>query len=717
MAKEILLEKELQTIFNHYKIRLNPTDYNLKDRVLLSRTLVSSSMAYTDTSIIDEIIDKINSRYTIRQSEMDIKDMYTKGLAIRLDCVDKLNDLGLSLVLDSNIYIEYNRLLYDVVIDKPVEKLKKTFDDNICKYGMNFMKFYIISMVLCNLNNSLNDTLVYAHCKLDKDYEGEALKSCRFLNDYLEDVRLGKATTIHIRAVNSYGAPKLICKNVNCYNYESDLDSDAIRFMYAEALMYSAELFNNVFNSKLTQDEKDEFVKVVLDINKDIYKDMVINDMFYDYESQTFREDVQKIIDCTNLNIRYELLNEYLENCYKRLDTLSKSNLVKYHNEGKDYFPDMLATIVQTLRDTSERTRMIKCTLKLLEFCKKEGIKLELEEALSSDTDLSFPDTESTENSIKSSLVNRSRTKYSDTKAPKSKDTKLKPSKPKPTHKSNDILDKAISEFSENSYNYRVEYKKVDPKAISQTCKDNYNTIVSNVKLLNKTLIKRIKDIKTYNVGGKNPGLTRGKLDPKRLHLYKTTPNIFYNNTYKIKESDLAFGVLLDVSGSMRGEGVANGKITMILLHETLKALGINHCIVTHNSNYDHECNICKYQPFKEDKNYTVDKCYNLIDIEAYGGNCDSGALYYMEKELNRVRNTDKICIMFSDGEPTECTGTELKEQIQRMERKGIRVIGVGIGYESIKEYYPHNANGNTLKEMIEIVTNILKEYVLEKAE
>ena len=49
------------------------------------------------------------------------------------------------------------------------------------------------------------------------------------------------------------------------------------------------------------------------------------------------------------------------------------------------------------------------------------------------------------------------------------------------------------------------------------------------------------------------------------------------------------------------------------------------------------------------------------------------------------------------------------------MESEGIRVIGVGINFESIKNYYPNNANGRNLKEMLDIVCNLLKQFVLEK--
>ena len=126
---------------------------------------------------------------------------------------------------------------------------------------------------------------------------------------------------------------------------------------------------------------------------------------------------------------------------------------------------------------------------------------------------------------------------------------------------------------------------------------------------------------------------------------------------------------------------------------------------------------VFKYYQFKEEAHYSLDKPYGLVKADARNGNCDSGALYYMQSVLKQVRNKDKIVIIFSDGQPTECTDTELVEQVKAMEKSGIHVIGVGINFESIKEYYPDNANGRNLKEMVNIVVSIIKQNVLEKKE
>ena len=117
----------------------------------------------------------------------------------------------------------------------------------------------------------------------------------------------------------------------------------------------------------------------------------------------------------------------------------------------------------------------------------------------------------------------------------------------------------------------------------------------------------------------------------------------------------------------------------------------------------------------EEDKTFKVRKNYALASIKEYSGNCDSAALCYMEKALLKTKNKDKICLIFSDGQPTECTEKELKLQVKDMESKGIKVIGIGVNFPEIKRYYTDYANGKNLKEMLDIISKILKEYILTK--
>ena len=245
--------------------------------------------------------------------------------------------------------------------------------------------------------------------------------------------------------------------------------------------------------------------------------------------------------------------------------------------------------------------------------------------------------------------------------------------------------------------------------------KQAYLKLLTLIDLITKQLTKQIREIKTYNFGGKNSGKTRGKLDSHTMHRYKTDPRIFYDNTYKTKEMDLAFGIVLDQSGSMWGDGVRNGSIALIMLHHVLNALRVNHAIIGHNSRNWNDVNIMKYVCFNEDPQHTLETPYMLANLKTNGGNCDSGALNYMEQYIKRVPNKDKIVLIFNDGEPSECEESDLKNQVRKMEQEGIHVIGLGIDFENIKLYYPDNANGRNMKEMTSILVSILKRYVLEK--
>lgn len=245
--------------------------------------------------------------------------------------------------------------------------------------------------------------------------------------------------------------------------------------------------------------------------------------------------------------------------------------------------------------------------------------------------------------------------------------------------------------------------------------KNAYLSLLKPIEFVTRELTKQIREIKTYNSGGKNSGKTRGKLDSHTMYRYKTDPKVFYDTTYKIREMDLAFGIILDQSGSMYGDGVHNGMVSLIMLHHVLTSLRINHAIVGHNSYAYNSVSIKKYVAFNEDPTHTAEVPYMLANLSSSGGNCDSGALNYMEQYIKRTRNKDKIVLIFSDGEPSECDESDLHRQVRKMEREGIHVIGLGIDFDNIKHYYPDNANGKSIAGMVDILVGILKRYVLDK--
>lgn len=281
----------------------------------------------------------------------------------------------------------------------------------------------------------------------------------------------------------------------------------------------------------------------------------------------------------------------------------------------------------------------------------------------------------------------------------------------------NHVLDGGSGSFKTSMYQMQVinaKYEQtVDDKAI-----EAYNKIAARSKIYTASFAKQLREIKSYNTGYKDSGKSAGKLDRKNLYRHKFDSHIFYNNEYKQKESDLAVGIMLDASGSMRGTGIENGLLTVLTLHEVLRSLNINHSIMDHtNCGRNHTCDVRVYQYFKDCKEYSPNRAYQIANIRARYGNCDSGALWYMEQALLRTKNKDKICLMFSDGAPTECSGADLVNQVAHMERNGIVVIGIGINFPEIAQYYTKYANGKNLGQMLNITSKILKEYILHKKE
>lgn len=721
------INKKLQASFNKYKIRLNPKDYNLRDRIIFDTNLNNQIACYADISIIKDLIDKIKRIKPVHPDAIECSPPFD-SLGNYYDRLRELNsneftNSALSILLNDNIYVDTGKIIYDVHEDKRHflgTGLFPSTTDSVVEFYAARVEDYIPSLILGTLPTSL---IINLYAIFNRELKFEDIVELDFVKNEIET-----RGTVRVILPIIIGAPRHINTNSEtAFNYIdiSGISMESFKHMYIKSVVYAVEIFTNIIQSKLSEDEKQKLLDSLLDLdNGNEYKDTWFNNNFYSYESNEFiLPNIDEIFKTTDLEKRYEMLQNLAIHMFKVIDNPE----ITAHTKGLDYFPPILATLITTLEDYTDRMFLTRLSLRLIEVCKENGIEIVDDNTAPANptehTGTGYGDPlneveESSEDSENAEVENtlgsiHRGTTYSGTE----RGSRKSPASVQNIKQSNALLDKALSEFSECSYDFKIKYLKSPISKVTEAMKLGYNKIANAAKLYTKVLIKNIKNIKTYNTGGKMAGLRKGKLDNKRMHMYKQTGEIFYNNKYKIKEMDPAFMILLDESGSMDGDGIENGKIVLIMMHEVLKSLGINHCIAGHTSYGYHNVRIEKYQPFKEDRNYNVDKCYDLLNIDAHSGNCDAGALYYAEKELSRVRNKDKICLIFSDGQPTECTDTELIEQVERMERKGIRVIGIGIGYESIKEYYPHNANGNNLKEMLDIMSDVLREYVLEKAD
>lgn len=706
----VFTEKESKTLLNRCSLNYDMGHFSFKPRLFFCKDNMKMQPMAMDCSTETMLLDVIGKHQPLNNSLCFkfLKNDTPTGDYPVIPVYDILRNIptdpfDCALTHRNNYYIELGKLML---------VMGGTLKDAVKLKSSRFYEAIVTFMIAATHYDSLVPHLKWL-CSTDFDKNYNIVVNLSAMENILN-----KKSDDFFNVITST-PESLISTLHDTTHYTGGLYGDMTTELYEkfteqgalETLVFGIEILNRIESIKDEELRNCIYQTFVTTVENPIVRLMYTHDT----TGIHIQPDVQKIIDISDMEQRYYAIREFVTS-----HSLDIANYTKMYLANPDNCVNaMFNEFIKFCQNESIMSIRLKTVFILYNYVKKHGWLSELN---FEDSDLGIPipgcpgglTASEVEVPETFSMMDFDYAKHNlDAEPPKPE-----PESKSSAHKSDvgisfEELDRLDANFKSSKYDFKVE----TVESMNSASAARYNAVATKMDLLNKALIRSIKDIKVYNTGGKNIGKKTGKLDRKNLYKYKTSKDIFFDNTYKVKESDLAFGIILDVSGSMSGDGIENGIATMIVLHETLKALNINHSIMTHTSKGHHQSTIKRYQLFREDKNYKCTKNYALAEIRARGGNCDSGALYYMEQCMRRVKNKDKICIMFSDGEPTECTDTELKDQVRHMEQNGIKVIGVGIDFPSIKEYYSNNANGRNLKEMFNIVSDILKQYVLEKVD
>lgn len=728
--KSIFSPKELSKLYNRIKITYNPASYSFKDRLIESSSdLIDELISYIDYDVETELVGKIWKYW-----KEDTRDLQPYGYGfvdVPMSSVTHFTRLcneiysvnsytvkpmahSATLVSTDHIHFSIQNIALNLGIE--FEDLKKN----------RALETIITAAYLTTVPSSICTDLKWLSTEIFERYSYENLHSMQFLKDGLNEKDICTPLNLAKNILDSVNCPVPVAEKaakpcdtfatdkgkhesqILSSTYDNEAYKTVLKNMYRETIAFGLEVVYMLDRFLDTYTHRAAYEVLTGSMSKEFNN---ITDCIYkgDPTLGVFQPAI-KLSDIQEE--RFIQISEYLAS-----DTVCKAidyavhcfvNCIEYVK-----IPSLFGAIISFARNYSFRNIRIKQCAILYNYCKTNKL-------LDTDSDHylidalktgAFSEAIAEEDAAMAEEERKSRSMMDLRESRKA----AAASKPGGGHTCDDVsqaLDGLVNNFRTSKYGFTIEEVYSDDEKL----KLQYESILSKIKLVNVQLIKQIREIKTYNTGGKEAGISSGKLDKKNLYKYKTDKNIFYQNTYKQKECDPAFGIILDASGSMSGRGISDGKTTMIVLHETLKALGINHSIIDHTCyGRRYTSDLRRYQCFREDKGYRLRKNYALAGIRAESGNCDSGALWFMEKALLRTKNQDKICLIFSDGAPTECSGTDLVEQVRSMERKGIKVIGIGIGFPNISKYYSDYANGNNLKEMLDIVAGILKEYVIAK--
>lgn len=181
------------------------------------------------------------------------------------------------------------------------------------------------------------------------------------------------------------------------------------------------------------------------------------------------------------------------------------------------------------------------------------------------------------------------------------------------------------------------------------------------------------------------------------------------------QEKDYAISLLLDLSGSMRGQKIEETFKAGIVLAEVLNRLSINTEILGFNDR------LYEYQGFGENMGTEVREhmggMLQEVGTPASAWNDDGWAVQQASERLARQKAAEKFLFVLSDGLPEESdrhprSQYELGQIVTRiMQDTDQKLIGLGIGHgtEHVERYYPNSVANIGVREMAEKLTDVIR--------
>ena len=269
-----------------------------------------------------------------------------------------------------------------------------------------------------------------------------------------------------------------------------------------------------------------------------------------------------------------------------------------------------------------------------------------------------------------------------------------------------EIVPKPMDKFE--SYE-RAIYVKVPPKNESRY--KRYRAEVS-------PYIARMRKSFSFRLGQRirvETELREGKLHRRQLARLPISKNVFTRETIQ-RDVGISICLLLDASGSMGYERAENALKSAILMCEALKGMPkIELEVYSHTSHDTSEEDCALFHLYGK----TVPDITRLGSYEAYAQNYDHLAIREAGKRF--IADTTyqaRILISLSDGSPAglRYSGAPAlkatKAEIKALEKKGVTVIGIGIGGHDSSRIYPNSLKFNNISELTKDLGKLLLKIV-----
>lgn len=235
-------------------------------------------------------------------------------------------------------------------------------------------------------------------------------------------------------------------------------------------------------------------------------------------------------------------------------------------------------------------------------------------------------------------------------------------------------------------------------------------------------------------------GRRSGRLHAANLSRLATGDNRVFRKRHETTSKDVAVELVIDASGSMSGSRIHLATQSAYALSSVLERIGIQHeviCFTTGEPYADRMTLMLEGakigRPFSriESLYMPIIKGFNerlRTEVKARFGwlpnsrilrnNVDGECVEIAARRLLSRRESGKVMIVLSDGEPLADGNMDdlkrhLKQVVNDVTKRGVKVVGIGIQTRSVEEFYPKNLVINKVEELPERVVKELRHLLI----
>ena len=219
---------------------------------------------------------------------------------------------------------------------------------------------------------------------------------------------------------------------------------------------------------------------------------------------------------------------------------------------------------------------------------------------------------------------------------------------------------------------------------------DNYMEVVAKHEKEIRQVVAQIKKMKALNNRECQHYKMKGRLDMSTIYK-KDNYKIFKKKNAPKEEAELVFEILVDNSGSMRGNKARLAGEALIIFCEALNRLHIPFSVDCFTEGSESITISLKhynqlYNKVKTNMTLFTEQ-FNVNELSTWCGNVDEANVRCVAHELMEQSQKDKVLLIISDG-ATCGSKTVLKQLAESIEKTGITVLGIGIYDHEVEDIY-----------------------------